>query len=512
MTMMWSAPQLHIPNAPHRSDPLFIAGTGKALSALVRPTYQCQPTLGNRGSMSTVRRQSPEEVKAMSAINLSLVTTSIRTKSKMSAGVKALIDREAEFRTMTRKSGSDLLLTGLCLIPESREALDTALSDAWGRDPFNLRSGRTYDEVIIGSGPHAAIYASVRTALGFPKPLVIDQSYRPGGTFAITRNPSWYLNSANRPGLVGVPGQGQALNYFPGFPVQPADITSAEYPPNSDIGICTRLALAKSADVIAGRKVTESYLYGSVPYVEFANGVRINARRIIDATGLGEPRDASKANGTTIQTFPQFLARFDEPWPLRDLQRVAVIGDGDSARCAVEALLGIGPSNMMSLASLDYVSEVTWYGRSVPTTCETFRQTQRTRYSRLAKYIGTPRLRVRNDQSKVYPVPAMNSAVVGSQSYDLVIMCTGYAGTTLYSDYDWTNYRDANAGIRSDPIATKVSGYEVYRVGPAAQLGFTDDEYALRIPERDENRVALFRYANKTAALATTLPAPNRLF
>lgn len=444
----------------------------------------------------------------MATVNLAITTSAIKTRPRMSAALRALTEREAEFRTMTRKSQSDMTLTGLCLLPESRTALDESIADSWRRDNGNLKSGRTFDEIIVGSGPHAAIYASVRVAMGFPKPLVIEQSNRPGGTFALTANPAWFLNSANRPGLVGLPGKGQALNYFPGFPVQPADITSVEYPANSDIAITTRLALAKSADVVSNFTVgPDSYPYGSLPYVESTTGVRIYGRRIILATGLGEPKNADIANGSTIQTFPQFIRRFDDVWPLRDLSRVAVIGDGDSARCAVESLLGIGPSGM-SLASLDYVSQIDWYGRSLNSDCETFRRSNRTRYARISKYVGTSRLNV--IRQRVIPVPAMNSVIVGGQSYDLAILATGQSFVNRpFDDYSFSTY--SIGGRNGQELATKFDGKDIYRIGPAANLAFSDMEYESGITGRPENNVALFRYANKTAALASALPAPSRL-
>lgn len=412
---------------------------------------------------------------------------------RLSAGIAAMTERRSEFsdtRAMT--------LSGIGVVPDARRELDDALSTYWAANNA-IPLSRTVGEIVIGSGVHAAIYCATRVRSGYAMPLVLERSDRPGGTFAMSVAPSFYLNSGNRPGLVGLPNKGQALNYLPGAPMQPADISLGEYQTNADIAFVTRATLAQYANVVQGAAVkswSTTDPFSSYPIeVTLTDDVRIYTQRVIDARGLGNPN--TLADSPRVQTFPQFAATLDGNFPMRGMRRVAVVGGGDSGKVAVEALLGIGPSSGMSTAALDYVDTIDWYG-NVESDCEGWLRNQRKRYARIGSYLGTGRLNV-TTTGRANVIPSFESALVNSQSYDRVITATGYTLPVVgprFSSYFPDRY----------PVALKSDDAEVYTIGPAANLPFTQREENERIADRPENRVAIFRYAPRTAALATMLP------
>jgi hypothetical protein len=153
-----------------------------------------------------------------------------------SAGVQAMMRRESEFPNSLAAK-----LTGIALDPSGRayadEFLDTYWSDtAQQRSALRPSDTGTGREVIIGSGFHAAVYASVRVLSGHARPLVLERDARVGGTFAMTQRPTFFLNSRNRSGSGGLAGDRMAsLNYLPGAPIQAANVSMLEYQTNTDL-------------------------------------------------------------------------------------------------------------------------------------------------------------------------------------------------------------------------------------------------------------------------------------
>jgi hypothetical protein len=316
-----------------------------------------------------------------------------RTRS-LNSGIQIIRQRAASFSTYT-----GMMLAGIGMDPAARTALDSEMTKAFQRSSSSYGSSyyrpSNRDEVIIGAGLHAAIYAANRVKMGYPRPLVLERGYRPGGTFAMTSTPAFRLNSGNRPGLLGQPGSQEALNVIPGALIQPSQLSSAEYQSNDDLGYVIRTTLAAYADVVIGREVTgvDTYQTDGFPSrqqftVTTTGGMEFKTARLLDARGLGNERDSDSANGRNVLTFFQLMNRMGGvTFPLEGMSRVAVIGDGDSAKCAVESLLGIGPVGQMSAAALDYVQKVDWYGPNLSRNCEDWKASQRGRYARLGTYL-----------------------------------------------------------------------------------------------------------------------------
>ena len=413
----------------------------------------------------------------------------------------------------------EMLLTGLAIDEDTRRYADELLDEHWDAQRRTVlrrvrgTDQRTAREVIIGSGYHAAVYASMRVACGFPKPLVVDQAEHVGGVFAVTKRPIFFLNSTNRPGGPGFVSDLDAQpNYLPGAPVQPANVSSAEFQTNADMAWVIRMALAQNANVLPGFEVRGyrgTGVFGSLPYyLEGVSGDRILAARVIDSRGLGEPRDQGSANGTTVLTFPQFMKRMDTVWPLRNIRRIAVIGDGDAARVAVEQALGIGPNANLSMA-VDRVDLIDWYGPTLPTTPGAWRDLEKTRYLAISKFlrdgeIGSRKIRVFNRKSRAVALP--DRALVDGRTYDLAVVATGWR-----TDVGPSGLLDTEDLRRFEVQGLVVSrAYEnrLFRIGPHAALGFDAREEVDQL-NKPTNRISMSRLGPKTAMLAAVLPEPD---
>jgi hypothetical protein len=438
------------------------------------------------------------------------VITAVALRQAASAGMRAMMERESDFPNLVQAK-----LTGIALDPTGREIADQALDAYWSDEPRKqdaLRSSSTGREVIIGSGFHAAVYAAVRVLTGYPKPLVLERNARAGGTFAMTTRPTFYLNSRNRAGSAGLAGDQRAsLNYLPGAPIQAANVSMAEYQTNTDIAFVIRLALAQFADVVTNAKVLSASRDGAGLYIEIEDRDPLLAGRVIDARGLGDPRDQDVANGTTILTFGQFMQRMAGTWPLRGVRRAAVIGGGDSAKCAVESFLGTAPQPLMAAVALDSVDGIDWYSEDLPTTCEGWQQQVRGRYQAIGRYLrpdrsGMRRLTVLGRRAR--PVPLPGTALIDGRTYDLVVLCTGNRETDLngleFGSLDEYAIPDTNV------VARQHYNLPAFRVGPHARLPFTAQERTDGVADIPANAVSMFRTATKTAALAATLPALPR--
>jgi len=418
-----------------------------------------------------------------------------------------MMQRESEF-------GSPLVanLAGIALDPQGREFADQVLDAYWSDQPRQLNtlnSASTDREVIIGGGFHAAVYAATRVLSGYQKPLVLERNERAGGTFALTARPTFYLNSRNRAGNGGLAGdQGASLNYLPGAPIQAANVSMLEFQANTDMAFVIRLALAQFADVVTGATVLSVVRDGTGVQIDIDGRDPLPAGRVIDARGLGDPNNSDLANGTTILTFPQFMQRMAGMWPLRGVRRAAVVGGGDSAKCAVESFLGIAPQPFMAAAALDSVARIDVYADNLPTTCEDWQQDIRGRYQAIGRYLRPDRLGLRRltvISRRARPVALPGTALIDGRTYDLVVVCTGNQETAIdgldFDSFDQYTIPDANV------VARQHYNLPAFRVGPHARLPFTPQEREDGVADIAANAVSMFRTANKTAALAATLPA-----
>ncbi len=403
-------------------------------------------------------------------------------------------------------------LTGIYMNPAAREYVDARLDEEWSRDYGT--SGLETREHLIGAGTHAAVYAATRAAMGKPRPVAWE-SGTPGGVWAVGGGmPVFNLNSRNRPGTPGIPEVGN-LNNLPGAVIQPSHIASGQYPDNAVLRWCVRMTLAAYADVRKGRVM--SYGDDQGTNITLQQGERFSVRRIIDARGMGTDSSAllpDRSRRRNILTFLEFMDAMTQPFPLRGIRRAAVIGDGNSSRCAVESLLGIAPGVHMSTPELDWVRQVDWYGDGIPRTREDWKTDELSgRYMEIARYLPrqdttrkseSRRLRVIPQQG--FPLDGPESASVGARSYDLVIVCTGLTRRNDLRDIPapvaWNQYSPDGA---SAMIARRYQGKEIYAIGPICLLVLSSQENAAGLSQVPGLSVSILRTAPKTAQLAMTL-------
>lgn len=423
---------------------------------------------------------------------LDSLVKAIAEDATMNDALLAMMGRASEFDSPVAAK-----LTGIALNPKARDHWEDSLDAMWSDTTIPTRTS----EIVVGAGLHAAIYCSVRVRLGHPKPLVIEAKDRAGGTFATARNAVFYLNSRNRPGNLGTPGRGEALNFLPAAPVQPSCLSADDYQPNSALGFSIRAALAMNATVLVGHKVVEADSTG----VTLEGGKKIKATRVIYATGLGDARLPEEADGKRLMSYLDFLGHMDQSFPLQGVKRIAVVGAGDAGRTVIEALTGQGPGTNWSVAGLDFVDKIDWYG--VPFECcgpSRWAENNRSRYKGISRVLATV-----NEEGKVtkpnrvIPIGdraertgvGYDGAYIDGALYDLVIWAAGFDAM------DVSNMVDYRAGGR---IVAKMAESGLFVVGPAAQIVDTREN---NVPQTvPENTAAVFRYADRTAALAMHLP------
>lgn len=413
------------------------------------------------------------------------------------------------------------LMAGLAMDKVGRPLFEDAL-DSYARAYEVLPA--EWPEVIVGGGAHAAIWAATKNRGGFPngaKPLVLERFERFGGAFAVTQRPSFFLNSRNRPGPLGAVGTRDALNVIPGALMQPSDMSGSEYQSSADLGLVVRCTLALNA-VIRKAEVQEIARQGDRLVVITDRGT-VRANRVVLATGLGRSLKftGSLFDKERVLSFGMFMKRFDTSmFPLRGLGRVAVVGGGDSGRTVVEALAGYGPYLGGSVASLDYVPRIDWYGVGVDMTKERWIECNRTRYKPLAALFPNQAGTVQNAR-----VTGLNTArglfrtpygvQIDGRSYDTAILCMGSRRTlngrrmAIDESLVLSGYRAGS--VDDEPEKGALLGLvsddkEFVVIGPAADLPF--ETVADAEPRIEANKVALFRLAPRTVTLATMLPPP----
>jgi hypothetical protein len=435
----------------------------------------------------------------------------IGRSAEMSEGVKYMLRRADDF-----PSPLVAFLSGVGVHAQSRAHVDKLVASMWNQK-WRVDRESALPEMVIGSGPNALIYAAIRAAKG-QRVVIVERNKRAGGAFACSNKPSFWLNSRNRPGTLGLPGEGMGLNYLFGCMLQPSMIGGGEFQTNADLAWVIRmnLLMLPNVEVHTGVEVTQLQFFGRGATARFRVTMKgnigdtktIRVSRIVFATGLGDANTFYKDDKPKrMLDFAEFMAKMDDPFPLQGMRRVAVIGGGDSAKTVIEALIGQGPSHGMSVAEIDTPDQIDWFGAAYNNQLE-WCNNNRGRYSRIGKFLGN-KITVR-PRTDYFPTSGYECAYVGARTYDWVINCTGFTESSLVKQNG--DLPDVMIGSRAVARRVAVSGYnddEVYRIGPAAKLPYSAVETIYgttgmsRIPE---NVASLFRYAPLTAAFADNLP------
>jgi hypothetical protein len=469
---------------------------------------------------------------------LAQLVQNMRLDPQLNEGMEAMMPRWQEFREPIAA-----VLAGVAMHRPSREAWDDFLDRRAETATLPLRR---HSEVVVGSGLHAAVYVASRVRAGFYPPIVVEKAQRAGGSFAVSKRPSFFLNSRNRPGELGLPGNPMSsLNVIPGGVIQPSDITSQEFMSNDDMAWVIRANLAVFALVRTGFTATQFYdtTQRAISYpldrecIQFKNANGNNrtfyADRVLTAAGLGLPAklcpNLNENDG--YFTFPQAMALCDSTFPLQGMKRVAVLGAGDGGRCVIEMLTGKGPAMPMSASTLDYPEQIDWYGvDSSKGACDAWTSNVRSRYKGIGSLLfnstrveyktqigGTiiraPRVRTFSNAPNV--LRAWGGLRIGLLIYDVVIDCTGYTANDPFAAElnpvfvpDGDERALAVYGGKNRQMYVKpLPGYSRYRIGPSlCPVINTTAEENTELNGIEENKTSLFRWAPKTAMLAQMLP------
>jgi hypothetical protein len=389
--------------------------------------------------------------------------------------------------------------------PVARANVDKAMKDEFLK---NFVPSVRPAEIIVGGGVHAAIYSAVRYQKmiesgadpdKYVRPVVLERNSYPGGIFAVADSPAFWLNSRNRPGPLGTPGdQDGALNFLPGAMLQLSEMPGGEYQTNADMAWLIRLQLTMYANVIpniAVDRVTSDTASAAVRYTvqnDDNKNQNLKCDRVIVATGLGDERKFD-VTSDRYMTFAAFMGRMDKP-NLGGLGRVAVIGAGDSGKVTVEALIGQSPH--MDIAALETPMKIDWYSDEIPDSPERWAECNRTRYKAIGPFIGrkiTPR-----EERVAYVTGGYEAVYVNGTRYDHVIDCRGFSNVELYGGIVRKSMDGRFVALESS------SGYPIYTIGPAADLALEASES--KLSKIAENVTSIFRYADRTAALAMSFP------
>jgi hypothetical protein len=272
-----------------------------------------------------------------------------------------------------------------------------------------------YDLVIIGAGVHGlvALHSALKVNPKL-KALVIDDGDTAGATFRYGKD-VFSINSSNRAsgeGTRALPGEGN-INELPGFPIQVSDLTGVKYPSANDLGATLVSALYAAVREHPGVEVlfntkakgfettpVDANMSESVIVSNSGREFRIDAQRMIVATGLGMPRLPPRVLQTlrnnpsltssqpgklpkvlTFEDVIRLIAESNDPMKFFNDKKIGVAGKGDSAYVFIEYLLGYAPASgyARSSAQTGKVRKISWIGQDKKT-CEEFSAEIRSRY------------------------------------------------------------------------------------------------------------------------------------
>lgn len=429
------------------------------------------------------------------------------------------------------------LLTGIALSERGGKILDTAIErtteaeTAWFRE--QLSQGNNYvHELVIGAGPHAAIYNAERQHQDPDHPaLTVDHNKRIGGQFAQAERATWHLNSRTRPDdptkphLPGTPG---SLNTLMRGVVMQGDLETQAYGTQDRLATAVRIDHLMASKIMAGcdlvgarknpdwleaKPGTGRYIV-EVKDATTGDALEIKTDRIITTTGLGESKTGLEQAGRRTQdilrqeqakfdrgempqvmTFEQFAQRMGDstnPFPLQGFTRVAVVGPGDSGKVAIEYLHGYGPEAGKSVKNLDNVEKVTWIGQGAMSK-EDFEECERQRYQSLG--LEMPRQDKLDYYSRIQPLDERATALKRREDGQIEV-------ATALSDYIQDGQVAFPSGITNTPVDLVIltAGYEDMTDKIFSDLTaetITDpDEIKLRVSEILETAGASITYDN----------------
>lgn len=291
---------------------------------------------------------------------------------------------------------------------ERKEALWKAIED-----------GSTLPFAVVGAGP-SATQEAIREFLftgGSPFSLFIERSNKLGGQFSIAERDVNQLNSRVRPDNPdhpNLPGTEGSINPFRYGPVQEADIGGKDYLSNDEFSLVGKLNMLLSANILTGvelelplRDPNDSYKYlVTLVNLETGETKKVFFDFLDSSTGVNKERTKLNTRDETTRrtieserglpleergyrTYQEDQAFFGNqrnPFPLRNVQKVIVIGDGDGGCVKVGQLVGVEGQIGKTIHTLDRVETVYWAGQKLSSR-EKAIDNLRVRYHRLTNFM-----------------------------------------------------------------------------------------------------------------------------
>lgn len=388
----------------------------------------------------------------------------------------------------------------------------------WRRKAVDVTS---VDHLLIGNGPVGTAFAHALIDRSACSPFIISEN-EPGGSFAWGKFPVNHRSRPISPVIQGAPATQWSLDDLGPVLVSPGDISTTHGCCYSDIvaAVTALNAMAAGSTVSAAATGYDSTFdkkgdaMGVFTIESLATGERRRIRakeQATIATGPGRVKELpGLVKGITVQEL------LSKPDPSSLGERVAVVGDGDSAMMSIAHLLGLHGSSTIPRQA-QKLARIIWIRKSGLIHKETFSFSERLRYAEIAPFL--PRVLEPAYPSMIQVVRGrlVDSDYVGPAAYlrcrndesfdvsvdaDAVINATGFGGDPL-GVFD---LRDAQVIINNGiPVARKVSKKErIYVIGAAAKLPLSETERdrfpILGNPKLTENTAALFR--NVPAAVA----------
>ncbi len=383
----------------------------------------------------------------------------INADPDLSAEYRPMVARHKEFREGLHRSPEDRhrnytgMMAGLMMSDRGNAMLNRVIdrtidmkSDAYKtfiearsekENPVYVRG------IVAGAGPYGSILAHTRQMYMPNAPdLTLEKERIIGGQFAQYETDLFRLNSRTRPERLDephVPGTRQSLNSMGEFAVmQPADTSGEAYAYQRNIADTARVNFFLSGEAMTRvelrkmRRSDDPGLPGAITaeYLDLDKKKVFNVRtdRVTFAAGLGKDRTGlnerdrttasillrenqkfEKGEDARVLSFTQFGKKMSDPsdpFPIKDMKRLVLSGDKDSANVIAGIVLGYESQIGKTATQLDRVEQIIWIGQKFETK-EEFLQNSRARYAQVG--LEFPRARFEEYYSRIIPITGVRS-------------------------------------------------------------------------------------------------------
>lgn len=427
--------------------------------------------------------------------------------------VRALNGGERNSTVRTQKA-----LETICAKPYMRSALLREIDNVTQKesDAIKQKQEIVTDVFVIGTGPHATVFAQrLKTLNPDVEVLFAEKNSTRGGQFR-QMSEAYNLNSANiAPSSFGFKyEQGEPNDLGKDALLQSRHISQAKYPTNADQGIINTINSFQAAPSLIDTQVlsvekssSETKGRYKITLLDLKKNKRftIHANTVLGSIGMGESpqKTESKGNNDGVFTFPDFMEAIKDEniWKIKSLisQGVAIVGGGDSGLIALEKIMEKRKKNSLLVNSIDM------FGVPFKNASE-FSSMTIDRYKHLEEFFASDKSGMLSPGKKVdvalYKEKVKSVVLKGreksllvqsdtqpTKKYGVVILATGYenAEDNVFSSFIDTRKIQVHSQQLNCSIARKVLGEEIFFIGPAARIPYTQEELG-KIPKNHQPR------------------------